>query len=442
MKRRLAVWGILSILFLFVFWYPSNVSCKQPETTKNTPPTLEKPSYFPEEGKKDTVFKFMVIYSDADNDPPIISKIYIDGKAFDMQEADKEDQNYIDGKEYLFSAALSAGNHVFYLKFSDGKETVVTEEIKGPKVIEEKALFADEKNENHKPICTLLEPRNGETVYLNDILVWMGYDIDGDKLTYNLCLDTSPYFADPLVVENLTKTSYTLENLTTGKTYFWKVVPFDGKEEGISQPDPFWMFKLDERKQLNKLPIPKIRFYPEKPMVGEAITFDGSASEDPDGQITNYLWVFSDGSSGPGKNITHAFQQGRKTYTVMLIVTDDKGGVQQSTINIYVGTSLLYEFENRLISILASATGPAIAALIVTLAGVAWATRRRRRFHRLERRVLSLYHDERDSPENLKSGLNELKKEIRREFADGKIDKVHFDSLTDLINGYLKELVY
>jgi parallel beta-helix repeat protein len=52
------------------------------------------------------------------------------------------------------------------------------------------------------------------------------------------------------------------------------------------------------------------------------LTLDGSKSSDTDGIITNYSWVFTDGTIKYGTTITHTFTT-PGSYTVTLIVTDD-----------------------------------------------------------------------------------------------------------------------
>jgi len=63
------------------------------------------------------------------------------------------------------------------------------------------------------------------------------------------------------------------------------------------------------------------------PLAGNApldVTFDASASTDPDGVITNYQWNFGDTFTGVGQKVIHRFEtQGE--YTVTLTVTDDDG---------------------------------------------------------------------------------------------------------------------
>jgi PKD repeat protein len=54
-----------------------------------------------------------------------------------------------------------------------------------------------------------------------------------------------------------------------------------------------------------------------------ACSFNSSASVDPDGTIASYAWSFGDGSTSTTANPSHTFAAG--TYTVTLVVTDNKG---------------------------------------------------------------------------------------------------------------------
>jgi len=56
---------------------------------------------------------------------------------------------------------------------------------------------------------------------------------------------------------------------------------------------------------------------------GQMITFDGSASEDPNGDALTYSWNFGDGSSGSGVNPTHTYAAAGN-YTVTLTVSDSQ----------------------------------------------------------------------------------------------------------------------
>jgi PKD repeat protein len=68
------------------------------------------------------------------------------------------------------------------------------------------------------------------------------------------------------------------------------------------------------------------------PATGQAplqVSFNGSASSDPDGSIASYSWNFGDGQSGSGSSKNHTYAE-PGTYEARLTVKDDKGA-QAST---------------------------------------------------------------------------------------------------------------
>ncbi|MDF2958058.1 MAG: Nitrous oxide reductase accessory protein NosD [Candidatus Alkanophagales archaeon MCA70_species_1] len=79
----------------------------------------------------------------------------------------------------------------------------------------------------------------------------------------------------------------------------------------------------------NEPPVASFTFSPARPVVDEVVTFDASASFDPDGTIVSYEWDFGDGTNGTGKVVNHSFAS-EGNYSVVLTVTDD-GGAKNST---------------------------------------------------------------------------------------------------------------
>jgi PKD repeat protein len=74
----------------------------------------------------------------------------------------------------------------------------------------------------------------------------------------------------------------------------------------------------------NTPPVADFSFTPATAIFPADISFDASASRDPDGSIVQYAWSFGDGGAGTGKTVTHKYQA-YGTFTVRLTVTDNQG---------------------------------------------------------------------------------------------------------------------
>jgi len=64
--------------------------------------------------------------------------------------------------------------------------------------------------------------------------------------------------------------------------------------------------------------------------VGRPVTFDGSASADPDGELVSWAWDYGDGTSGTGQVSSHTYEQGG-VFTVTLVVTDEEDATGRDT---------------------------------------------------------------------------------------------------------------
>ncbi len=76
------------------------------------------------------------------------------------------------------------------------------------------------------------------------------------------------------------------------------------------------------------------------PIAGEAplpVTFDASASIDPDDDTLTYAWDFGDGNSDTGETVSHTYLDGG-TYTAVLTVDDGNGGTGTASQVITVNT--------------------------------------------------------------------------------------------------------
>ncbi|MDX6662860.1 MAG: hypothetical protein QOG09_962, partial [Solirubrobacterales bacterium] len=102
----------------------------------------------------------------------------------------------------------------------------------------------------------------------------------------------------------------------------------------------------------NRPPQASFTYSPQDPVSGQTVSFDGSASSDPDfltanptpvpllalDGIAQYSWDFGDGSTQSSSTATATHSFGRPgTYHVTLTVTDSKGGTDSATHDVSVG---------------------------------------------------------------------------------------------------------
>src|SRR5436309_13564543 len=75
---------------------------------------------------------------------------------------------------------------------------------------------------------------------------------------------------------------------------------------------------------VNAPPRAAFQFSPGTIYIGFSVTFDGSASTDPDGTIASYSWDFGDGYFGTGVQASHGYAA-RGAFGVELTVVDNLG---------------------------------------------------------------------------------------------------------------------
>jgi len=85
----------------------------------------------------------------------------------------------------------------------------------------------------------------------------------------------------------------------------------------------------------NRLPVATLEGINASGWAGDALTFDSSRSNDPDGRIVTYAWEFGDGNSGNGSIVKHSYNNSG-TYNVRLTVTDDSGGISYGNLTVTI----------------------------------------------------------------------------------------------------------
>ncbi|MDD5219951.1 MAG: PKD domain-containing protein, partial [Candidatus Bipolaricaulis sp.] len=90
----------------------------------------------------------------------------------------------------------------------------------------------------------------------------------------------------------------------------------------------------------NQAPTASFTFSPSSPTTGTTVSFNASASTDPDGSIVAYTWNFGDGVTGSGVTASHAYAVAG-SYTVSLTVRDDDSATNSTTRTVTVQTPLV-----------------------------------------------------------------------------------------------------
>ena len=87
----------------------------------------------------------------------------------------------------------------------------------------------------------------------------------------------------------------------------------------------------------NQPPVASFTYLPLSPVGNETVSFNATASDDPDGTIVEYEWDFGDGTNATlvTATVDHAYAD-NGTYTVVLSVTDDGGLSNATSMNVTV----------------------------------------------------------------------------------------------------------
>ncbi len=129
-----------------------------------------------------------------------------------------------------------------------------------------------------------------------DGLISWEWKLDNGQISY----DQNPVFTYDR------KGKYTIE---------LKITESDGDEDTFSINDYIEVFVP------NQVPVADAGG-PYSEIEGAVVSFDGTGSYDPDGNVTSYYWIFGDGENGSGETVAHTYSQ-EGNYNVTLTVYDD-----------------------------------------------------------------------------------------------------------------------
>ena len=193
-------------------------------------------------------------------------------------------------------------------------------------------------------------PTNGSTVSVSTSSLSIAIvDFHGD--TFNWTIETSPNIGNSSGnnASNGSK-KCNVSGLAYSTTYHWYVNVTDGTDcTNVS-----YIFTTESQPQNNQGPggsnpppstppgssnnPPVANASAGEPyigFVGLPVRFNGSWSNDSDGNITKWFWNFGDGTNGSGEIVTHIYSIAG-TYTVTLTVTDNDNATDSDTSTVVI----------------------------------------------------------------------------------------------------------
>jgi len=161
---------------------------------------------------------------------------------------------------------------------------------------------------NLPPVAKFTE--SAETVYTGEVISFNAsesYDPDGNIISYFWDFGDGTNATDVLLAEHAYAEDGNYAVILT-------VTDNDGSTD----------IAISTKEVLNRPPVASFTEDATTVLTGEAIHFDASGSNDPDGHVMAYIWNFSDGTSASGVSVSHAYED-NGAYTVTLAVIDNDG---------------------------------------------------------------------------------------------------------------------
>ena len=181
--------------------------------------------------------------------------------------------------------------------------------------------------------------------YEGDGTGWNEVKLDASEIEWDNSLSASPTNSKPhwILEFNIVKNTGTVQ---IGVTWNFRLAVYDESSPARplawpptdgDLPDSWGVngYTSDPFTPSSQPPSASFTSSPSSPKVGETVSFDASASSDPDGTIVDYAWNFGDGSTGTGNTTTHSYSNAEQV-TVTLEVTDNDGLTDTATKTITV----------------------------------------------------------------------------------------------------------
>ena len=181
-------------------------------------------------------------------------------------------------------------------------------------------------NPNNPPTADFsLTPSSGTAPLAVSFDASASTDPDGDPLTY------SWDFGD-----GNSGSGFVVSHTYTTAVTFTAVLTVDDGNDGTGTHSA--TVTVSSNPPTNNPPTADFSLTPSSGTAPLAVSFDASASTDPDGDPLTYSWDFGDGNSGSGVTVSHTYTTAG-TFTAVLTVDDGNGGTDTHSANVTVNSS-------------------------------------------------------------------------------------------------------
>jgi len=173
--------------------------------------------------------------------------------------------------------------------------------------------------------------QTGGTVQIS---AWPTIILANSSMSSTITVQVYNIYGNPVANANITFSTDlgTLSSLwaITDTNGIATVTLYASKSPGIASVTATWeRISRSTTVIMNAVPVALFTESAETVDTGQPITFDASASYDPDGSIAGYFWDFGDGKNAATVTVDHVYVD-EGVYTVTLTVTDDRGATSST----------------------------------------------------------------------------------------------------------------